>query len=296
VITPLKVIDMKPDDIKIAFKQGLIVENKQSKTGEVTFTGDEYQGRYYAKLKQYCDTANVVYVNDRLLVWAFPPEIFQNFKSVTVLTYQFEGSLLAAYFKYYDIPYEVIRMPAAIERSMKLKIKKLLNIYDGRANNIGNKPTAFSVNWLRNKSKNANETKKITKSVVNLIRRNFLTKTDENAYTTFKEFKFKLKGKGYTNGFISVNERATNEYANKKTMIYLANRYLNPNIIDFFRSGGITIDEEQWALAELIQWVWRGSIRKDEPMNLYIPSKRMRRLLTGWINDTGSSSTLQKAA
>lgn len=294
VITPIKVIDMKSDDIMIAFEQGLIVENKQ--TGEITYTGDEYNGKFYAQLKRYCDTANVVFVNGRLLVWAFPPEIFKNFKSITVLTYLFESSLLAAYFRYYSIIYQVKRKPASTELAKKLQIKQLLTIYEGAANNIGDKPTAFSVNWLRNKTKTSKDAKEISKKVENQIKRNFKTKSTENAYTTFKEFKIKLKGKGYTSGFISVNERATNQYANKKTMIYLANRYLNPNIIDYFRSGGIMVDEEQWALAELIQWVWRGAIRNNKPMNLYIPSKRMREMLKYWLDDTGTSSTLQKAA
>jgi hypothetical protein len=117
-----------------------------------------------------------------------------------------------------------------------------------------------------------------------LIKRKFKTSSEVNAYTTFKKYKGKLKGKGYTNGFIAVNERATNDYANKQTMIYFANRYLDPNTIDFFRSGSIEVDIDQWALAELIQWIWRGCIRKNEPMNLYIPSKRMRSLLKDWLN------------
>ncbi len=292
VITPIQVIDMKADDIEIAFNEGLLVENKL--TGEVTYTGDNYNGRFYAKLKQYCDTANVIYVNNRLLVWAFPPEIFQNFKSVTVLTYLFEGSLLAAYFQYYNIPYKVKRMLSANEKFKKLQIKRFLNIYVGVKNNVGDDYYALSANWLRKKSKRT--LKSIAVSAENLIKQKYKTASNENAYTTFKEFKLPLKAKGFTKGFISVNERATNKYADKKTMIYLANRFLDPNIKDYFMSKGIKVDEDQWALAELIQWVWRGSIRKNKPMNLFIPSKRMRQFIIDWLDDKGSSSTLQKAA
>ena len=52
VITPVKVIDMKSDDIDIAFRDGLIVVNKDN--GEVTYTGDNYNGRLYAELKMFC--------------------------------------------------------------------------------------------------------------------------------------------------------------------------------------------------------------------------------------------------
>src|SRR5690606_4146522 len=223
---------------------------------------------------------NVIYLNERLLVWAFPPEIFRSFKSVTVLTYLFEGSLLANYFKYYKIPFKVNKHSEQEEALMNHKISKLLNIYQGVCNDIGNHPTAFSVNWLKNKSQM--DFKKIKCTVANLLVRNFKTKSDDTCFTTFKSFESKLKGKGYTKGFIPVNERATNKYAYKKTMIYLANRYLNPNEIDFFRSGEVEVNQDNWALAELLQWIWRGSIRNHENMNLYIPSKRMRTLLLNW--------------
>lgn len=281
VLNPVEILDMKPDDIKIALKQGLVISN--SKTGEVTYTGDNYQGNFYKQLKKFCATSNVIYLNGRLLVWAFPPEIFRCFKSVTVLSYIFEGSLLVAYFNYYNIPYQIKKASKQNEKKKKEEISELLTIYEGPANNIGNRMTAFSKNWLLNKS--SEELKSISVSVENLIKRNFKTSSKYNAYTTFKIFKGKLKGKGYTNGFLAVNERATNSYSDKQTMIYLANRYLDPNMIDFFRSGNVKVDEEKWALAELLQWIWRGRIRKDEPMNLFIPSKRMRNLLKDWLEN-----------
>ncbi len=281
VLTPIKVIGMKIDDIKIAFNEGLLVLNEA--THEVTFTGDEYNGKLYADLKQYCDTANVIFVNDKLLAWAFPPEIFMSFNSVTVLTYLFEGSLLCNYFKYYNIPYVLVEKSEKEVAFMKKKIKGLLNIYEGPCNSMGDNRTAFSVNWL--KRRNSQEFKKIKCTVAHLIERNFKSKSVNTGFTTFKEFKGKVKGKGYSRGFIPVNDRATNKYSNKETMVYLANRYLNPNVIDFFRFGSVTVNEDNWALAELLQWIWRGKIRLNEPMHLFIPSKRMRDLLQNWLND-----------
>ena len=236
----------------------------------------------------------MIYVNDRLLVWAFPPEIFKNFKSVTVLTYLFEGSLLASYFNYYNIDYRLNTASAKQEQKKKDDIRKSLNIYKGPANNVGFKNNAFGVNWIENRTKK--ELDSISKTVENIVKRNFKTSSNVNGYTTFKKFKHKLSGKGYTRGFISVNERATNKYSDKETMIYLANRFLQPEVLDYFRSGNVTVDQDQWALAELIQWIWRGSIRTGKPMNLYIPSKRMRDFLEGWLRGDASSSSLPKAA
>lgn len=281
VLNPIEIIGMKKDDIKIAFEQGLLTLNEE--TREVIFTGEDYNGRFYADLKKYCDTANVTFINNRLLVWSFPIEIFKSFKSVSVLTYLFEGSLLCGYFKYSGVKYSLIKESTNDDAQIKNRVKQLLNIYEGPSNKIGERNNAFCINWL--KGKNPAQLKKIKNTVANLIYRNFNSSSQNTGFTTFKEFASKLKGKGYSRGFIPVNERATNKYSNIESMIYLANRFLNPNEVDFFRLGGVTIEEDKWALSELLQWIWRGSIRRNKPMNLFIPSKRMRMLLYAWLEN-----------
>ena len=72
-------------------------------------------------------------------------------------------------------------------------------------------------------------------------------------------------------------------YSDKATVAYLANRYMNPMIKNFFVSKGIKIDEDNYALSELIQFLFRSQIRTGNPINVYIPSSRMRNLLKSWI-------------
>ena len=93
-------------------------------TQKITFTGDDYKGEFYSRLKKYCDTSNVIYIEGRLLVWAFPPEIFKSFKSITVLTYLFEGSLLSSYFEYYNIDFEVEKKSVEEGNLFKQQIKE----------------------------------------------------------------------------------------------------------------------------------------------------------------------------
>ena len=45
------------------------------------------------------------------------------------------------------------------------------------------------------------------------------------------------------------------------------------------------IDENKYALSEMIQWIWRSAIRNGEDIYIYIPSRRMRDLLLEWLND-----------
>lgn len=82
--------------------------------------------------------------------------------------------------------------------------------------------------------------------------------------------------------FTPCNSKATEEYSDRYNLAYLIDRYLHPGIKDFFLQKGVTINEDEYALSELIQWLFRSRIRFGERVNLYIPSERMRRLLDGW--------------
>ena len=104
-----------------------------------------------------------------------------------------------------------------------------------------------------------------------------------NMWTCFEDYKSQVKGKGYTNGFVSCNARATNDYKNKTNCAYLINRYYNPMINRFFKDKEVKIEEDIWALSELIQWLFRSAIREEKEINLYIPSSRMRNLLIDWL-------------
>lgn len=50
----------------------------------------------------------------------------------------------------------------------------------------------------------------------------------------------------------------------------------------------VSMDDEQenlWALSEMLQWIWRSAIRNGQKITVYIPSKRMRKLLLQWLNN-----------
>ena len=55
--------------------------------------------------------------------------------------------------------------------------------------------------------------------------------------------------------------------------------------IRFLESKGVTVDEDGFALSEMLQFIWRSAIRDNKEINIYIPSSRMRNLLVGWINN-----------
>ena len=63
---------------------------------------------------------------------------------------------------------------------------------------------------------------------------------------------------------------------------------MNPFKVSFWKAQGIVIDTDNWALNELIQFLWRSNLRVTDSklsVNVYIPSERMRGLLEAWINN-----------
>ena len=127
--------------------------------------------------------------------------------------------------------------------------------------------------------------KQLKNNTINFFNNKLKSKSSNNIWTTFKDFKLILSGKGYTKGFVSSNMRATNEYMNCTAVAYLVNKYFNPYIKRFFTSHNIEVYEDQYAVSEMVQFIWRSAIRQGRSINVYIPSKRMRNLLKKWINE-----------
>lgn len=277
VVDPLEIKSIGERDIKILVEQNLIIID--DKTNQVTFIDEAYNGRF-EDVKKLCNTITVFYLDKCFFAWIFPIEIFKSFKEVQILTYLFKGSLLCAYFKIYGLEY---LLKSKDEAKYLEEIKQLLNIYEGRINQPKYSLKSFSKTWCKDVSKRIARSEAM--KVSNLLKRKFNTPSKYNAYTTFKDYKAKFSGHGYARGFIPVNARATNDFRHIKSMAYLANRFFTPQQVSFFRERGIELNQDLWALSELVQWIWRGCIRDKKPMNLYIPSYRMRDLLIRWLDE-----------
>ena len=108
-------------------------------------------------------------------------------------------------------------------------------------------------------------------------------------WTSFKDDQMKLtdaRTGRFRKNFLQVSARATNEYRDRTDIAYMVNRFVDPNLMKFFATKDITINADHFALSEMLQWIWRSAIRDDKPINLYIPSSRMRELLINWIDNT----------
>jgi hypothetical protein len=117
------------------------------------------------------------------------------------------------------------------------------------------------------------------------FRRRMNTSAKENLWTTFSDYENVLKGKGYATGYLACNSRATNAYRHCVALAYLVNRYFNPVIKNFFLQNNVRVEEDGYALSEMLQWIFRSAVRDEKEIWLYIPSKRMRDLLVEWMDN-----------
>ena len=104
-----------------------------------------------------------------------------------------------------------------------------------------------------------------------------------------------LTGKGYTNGFLSYNIRATNEYRKRTCLAYCVNVFFNPFMKNYFLAYGVEVQEDVYALSEMIQWIWRSAIRDGEEIWVYIAStdRAVTRLLNVLLELSNEAQQLE---
>ena len=233
-------------------------------------------------------------IDNKFFLWTFPHEIFALFDKVYILTYMFEGSLMKYYFDLYNIQYEKKSIKSCnsnyhlIEHfnANKSIFKNRINIYEGNMNFDNLKPTAFSSTWCKS-SYNKSNMHQLKKNFYNYSQNIIHAKSSDIMWTCYKNLRPHLKAKGYSKGYISCNCRGTNDYKNRTCLMYGCNWFENPEILKFFSQRGITVNQDKIALSALLQWIWRSNIRvkdSNKIINIYIPSKRMRKLFTAWLD------------
>lgn len=292
--------EISKHDINILFEQKLIEVDEEY--DKVIWKDDNYYGDFN-HIKNLCYNEALYYINESFVLWSFPVNIFECFTNIFISTFMFSVQIQKYYYDYFNLEYEYYHIEKIdneytlvktisfnYEKPFREQAKQLITIIDNpKLNAIGDyyktskgiKKSALSKTWYIN---NPESLKILNRNLYNFFTNCCTeTKSNVNIWTTFKDYKSKLKGRGYTKGFVPCNCRATNDYMHTVNCAYMINRYLNPFYQKFFDKRGIEIDEDGYALSELIQWVWRSRLRQNQSINLYIPSQRMRELLIDYL-------------
>ena len=264
---------------------------------------------WYIPLKRLADRGLLFFVSGSLLLWSFPIEVFREgvFSKIYIMTYMFEAQLQSYYYNYFEIEYSKYHAYLDINRKYRISktispdielqwknnIKNKIHIIDNpKINRIGDihydnigRPykSALSVNWYNNNKELLPVIKKnITNFYVNIVH----SKASDILWTCFKEDSHKIKNPHVSlKNWLAINARSINEYGDRHNVAYLVNRYLDIFYEKFFDKKGIVVNHDLFALAEMIQWIWRSAIRNNDDITIYIPSKRMRTLLIRFLNN-----------
>lgn len=264
-------------------------------TGKMSWRDEcqNYEGKF-SDIKNMCNSGSVVLARNKLLLWLFPVEVFGAFEEVYILTYMFNAQVQRYYYDYCEVPYKYLYVKGDSYENYAFSEEPVVGNYDygklvhivdhPKLNVIGKDRFALSKGWYANNTKTA-IMGQLKNNIVNLFRNVFGSTSGDVIWTTFKDFKSELSGKGYTKGFLPINARATNLYKDRRYLAYLVNVFFNPMVKGFFQDHDVDVDEDGYALSEMLQWIWRSAIREGNEIWVYIPSSRMRGLLQNWLNN-----------
>lgn len=282
-------LDITPKDTSVILDTLCNIDEN----GLVSWKDPNYFGKY-DEYKRLADLGMLsVYGKNegrKMFIWMFPAYIFKSFKKVYILTYMFNGQLQRCYYDLHNIKYKYIyvkdeHFTEEYQIYNETKYKNLIHILEHpKLNSIGDNKTSLSSSWYKNQDNNEN-INRLKLNMSNYIRRITKAKTEDVIWTVFEKQRRNISGKGYTKGFVSLGLRATNLYSDRTVIAYLVNVFINPIVKNFFLSKGIDVDENTYALSELIQFIFRSAVRNDKEINIYLPSKRMRLLLINWLEN-----------
>lgn len=282
-------------DILTMFNSGYVV---QQDDGFLKWMDTGYTG-VFAGYKAIAE-AHSLYYQDTKLLNILNPGFLRAFDEVFMLTYMFDGQYTKAYLDFFGFDYKIVgveldelgyRFSDRPDCPPPVDYRYLINIIDERRmNGVGDDHFALSKAWYIRRGYTDDHIRKLRNSMYTFFKRRTPGgNTSTRLWTCFKNDVNKLVDKNsgrYRRNFLQVGARAVNRYGDRTDLAYMVNRFADPNITKFFSKKQITIDTDKFALSEMLQWIWRSAIRNGKPINLYIPSKRMRDLLVKWIDET----------
>lgn len=279
-------------------------------------------GKYHF-FEKNIENGSVLMIDRKFFAWEFSPTIFKAAKDVTILTYLFDYSFVAPYFKGHNIEYQKASISGDRENGFKLveyypdtetrkKWKDLITIHK---DNLFDNVKALSATWFSEKvCTTKSHDNEATKTIRNALRRVFES-LDADAsrvmWTCPKNNWVAVAPKGYVktrkltqeerdgktkkqkdqyleeNGLLCWTpcvSRATNKYRDRDILAYMLDYHANPELIKYFDIIGVKFDRSNFSLSGLIQWICRSAIRDGKPITLYIPSARMKKILLEFLD------------
>lgn len=285
-------VEVNPDD-------GLVKWIANEKVTEPYLDKDHKHHRFYTHIVNEFVYTTKSKVDDKgkrsasFMVSQLTKELINSAKRIIIITYLFNGSILESFLKLKGFKIEKFKDYEIKEIPLADVVKRIdLLPYDKKM--LGYK---LNSTWWKN------ATAEQIKDVGNFIRRSCMkTKVDSDlvmwtcpSNRVKANDKSPKKGKNYLQPqaysrdsvgntlWLGCNVRATNAFEHKKMVIHCYNRYPHVGVQAYLREYGVKVDEDRFAVAEMLQWIFRSNCRKiDGHITLAIASKRMYDLYVKW--------------
>ena len=280
------------------------IEVDESNLGIVRWKWEDMEeDTAYSKLKRLCDL-EMLYCAKRdreMMVTQLPLALVESARRTIILTYLFEGSIMESFIKLRGVTIEPFREVKLLKDPVQVKreAKQLINLCTTPTISKLTKNFTLSSGWY-----STSATKEQLSQLGTAIFSAYRKYPKEDIILTMpKDSTSKRIGKtskvnprygshksiNADSCFLYCSCRATNEYAHKKVAIHAYNRYVNVPVKAYLQDYGSAIgavpSEDQYALSEMLQWLWRTQIRNDLPIDVYVLSRRMYKLLADWLSE-----------
>lgn len=289
----------KFDVISLENKGHITVDEEN--LGRIFWKWDDMEGNTaYSKMRRLCELGMLFCTKRKreMMVLHLPIELLTSASRTIVLTYLFNGSVMEAFMKLKGIeiiPFTEVTLMKSTEEVIK-EAGKLINIKENRSTRaIKRSGVTLSTTWYRESGdrEDIEKIKKCLRSLYVRFGKNNLMFTcpKDNASKYKRGTKRTPNTRTISHTDINVDDtflycsaKATNEYSHKNVLLHAYNRFCNVPVKAYLQDYGSPVSDDSIALSEMIQWIWRSSIRNDESIDIYFLSNRMEKLLKDWLN------------
>lgn len=250
----------------------------------------------YSGLQRLC-SIEMLYCSKRnreMMVTQLPMSLVESAKRTIILSYLFKGSVMESFLKLKGIEVVDFTEVALLKNTKEVieKARELVTICNSPST-IAVKNYGMSSTWY-----STTATRDQLRKLSSAIRSVYRKVGKEDLLITLPKDNASREGKrsvvhpniNIDSVFLYCGARATNDYASKSVALHAYNRYVNLVVKSYLQDYGLELnaipDDDQFALSEMIQWIWRTRIRNDQPIDLYILPKRMEKLFKEWLHDT----------
>lgn len=302
-----RIIQYSYQDINILQTTGYISIDSNNKMmwheKSTTTLGSHYEG-VFSELREHLKLADIFQYGSGLIS-VVKKSVWEYFSSIMVCGYRLKHSKLNAYCQLQQIKVEY----AHIAENGKIVAGYLpLKPYGVSCVNVYTSPLAIPCSYSKTfyntklKKNGSHHTEYFTnlcgkikyfkdnlpKDVITSKKNLWYFWTTYKDYEEYFKYRYTLKAKN----FVPCNVKATNNYSSCRVALYLIDLYLPPNINNFLKSRGIELDTRELALSNLIQFIWRGSVRNIKintpidkySMYVFIASQQLYNDFLNWQN------------